>query len=125
MAASSPARTRSSMGFVDELGNFDTAVQRAKILTHIRNANLIEYRVPFDLGSVLSRVFGKTESPALKVDLGFDLPSSRPASFISSPQPSFPTEGAGRRIFTSSVGRRCCAAQEFRAEAAALALPAR
>ena len=63
-----------ALGFVDELGNFDTAVQRAKTLTHIQKANLIEYRVPFDLGSVLSRVFGKTEAPGLKVDLGFDLP---------------------------------------------------
>jgi ClpP class serine protease len=61
-------------GFVDELGNFDTAVQRAKTLTHIGSANLVEYRLPFDLGSVLARVFTKTESPALKVDLGFDAP---------------------------------------------------
>ena len=61
-------------GFVDELGNFDTAVQRAKTLTHIRYANLVEYRLPFDLGSLLSRVFGKAEAPALKVDMGFDLP---------------------------------------------------
>jgi len=63
-----------ALGFVDELGNFDTAVQRAKTLTHIQKANLIEYRVPFDLGSVLSRILGKTEAPGLKVDLGFDLP---------------------------------------------------
>jgi len=61
-------------GFVDELGNFDTAVQRAQTLTHISSANLVEYRLPFNLGSLLSRVFGKTDSPALKVDLGFDLP---------------------------------------------------
>ena len=59
---------------MDELGDFDTAVQRAKTLTHIQNANLIAYRLPFDLGSVLARVFGKTETPALKVDLGFDFP---------------------------------------------------
>ncbi len=61
-------------GFVDELGNFDTAVQRAKILTRIPKATLVQYRLPFDLGSVLARVFSKTETPALKVDLGFDLP---------------------------------------------------
>jgi len=61
-------------GFVDELGDFDTAVKRAETLAKIPNANLIEYREPFDLGSVLSRMFGKTEVPALKVDLGFDLP---------------------------------------------------
>lgn len=62
------------LGFVDELGNFDTAVKRAKTLSHIQGANLIEYRLPFDLGSVLARMFSKSEAPALKVDLGFDLP---------------------------------------------------
>ena len=65
-------------GFVDELGDFDTAVARAKTLTHIPSANLVEYRLPFDLGSVLARVLGKTESPGLKVDLGFDLPRLQP-----------------------------------------------
>jgi len=61
-------------GFVDELGNFDTAVKRAKILTRIPSANLVQYRVPFDLGSVLARILGKSEVPALKVDVGLDLP---------------------------------------------------
>jgi protease-4 len=61
-------------GFVDELGNFDTAVNRAKTLTHIPNASLIEYRLPMDLGSVLARMLGKSETPALKVDFGIDLP---------------------------------------------------
>jgi protease-4 len=65
-------------GFVDELGDFDTAFQRAKILTHIQSAKLVEYRLPFDLGSVLARVLGKTEVPGLKVDLGFDLPRLQP-----------------------------------------------
>jgi protease-4 len=62
------------LGFVDELGDFDTAVKRAEILTGIKAATLVEYRQPFDLGSVLSRVLGRTETPALKVDLGFELP---------------------------------------------------
>jgi protease-4 len=61
-------------GFVDELGNFDTAVQRAKNLSGIPGANLVAYRVPFDLGSVLARVLGKTEAPALKVDMGLNFP---------------------------------------------------
>ena len=61
-------------GFVDELGDFDAAVQRAQNLASISNASLIAYRVPFDLGSVLSHIFGKAETPALKVDLGVDLP---------------------------------------------------
>ncbi|HWD18187.1 MAG TPA: signal peptide peptidase SppA [Verrucomicrobiae bacterium] len=61
-------------GFVDELGDFDTAVNRAEKLTSISSANLIEYHVPVDLGAVLSHVLGKSEAPALKVDLGWDMP---------------------------------------------------
>jgi protease IV len=61
-------------GFVDELGDFDTAVKRAETLAALSSANLVEYRVPFDLGSVLSHIFGKTAVPAFKVDLGMDLP---------------------------------------------------
>ncbi len=63
-----------SLGFVDEVGDFRTAVQRAQNIAGISKANLVEYRVPFDLGSVLFHLFGKTETPALRVDIGFDLP---------------------------------------------------
>jgi len=62
------------LGFVDELGDFRSAVKRAEKLTSISGANLVEYRVPVDLTSVLSHVFGKSDAPALKVDFGFDLP---------------------------------------------------
>jgi protease-4 len=62
------------LGFVDELGDFQTAVKRAEKLTSISGANLVEYRVPVDLTSMLSHLFGKSDAPALKVDLGFDLP---------------------------------------------------
>jgi protease-4 len=63
-----------NLGFVDELGDFNAAVKRAEVLAGIPSASLIEYRLPVDLGSILSHVLGKTEAPALKVDLGFDLP---------------------------------------------------
>jgi protease IV len=63
-----------NFGFVDELGDFETAVNRAQIIAGIPSANLVEYRIQFDLSSVLSHVFGKTEVPAIKVDLGMDLP---------------------------------------------------
>jgi len=62
------------LGFVDELGDFDTAVKRAKTIAHIPSASLVEYRLPVDFGSIISRVLGKTETPALKVDLGLELP---------------------------------------------------
>jgi protease-4 len=62
-----------NLGFVDEKGNFETAVERAKNIVHITNANLVRYERPFDLGNVL-RWLVKTEPPAVKVDLGIDLP---------------------------------------------------
>ena len=61
------------LGFVDELGNFDTAVERAKKLAGITQANLVQYERPFDLGT-LFRLLGQTESRAVKIDLGLQLP---------------------------------------------------
>ena len=61
------------LGFVDELGNFDTAVERARDLARINNANLVQYVRPFDLGN-LFRLFGQSESRAVKIDLGVQLP---------------------------------------------------
>ncbi len=62
------------LGFVDELGNFDAAVKRAEKLASIPSASLVEYRVIFDFQSVLSHLFGKSDVPALKVDLGIGPP---------------------------------------------------
>ena len=61
------------LGFVDELGNFDTAVERARRLARIKDANLVQYQRPFDLGN-LFRLFGESESRAVKIDLGMQLP---------------------------------------------------
>jgi protease-4 len=63
-----------NFGFVDELGDYDVALKRALKLAHIPSANVIEYRTPIDLGSVLLRLFGKTDAPAIKLDLGVQLP---------------------------------------------------
>jgi protease-4 len=63
-----------NFGFVDELGDFHTAIQRAKTIANISSASLIAYRMPFDFGEVLSHVFGKSDVPAIKVELGMDLP---------------------------------------------------
>ncbi len=62
------------LGFVDELGNFDAAVKRAEKLASNPSASLVEYRVIFDFQSVLSHLFGKSDVPALKVDLGIGPP---------------------------------------------------
>ena len=60
-------------GFVDELGNFEAAFDRAKKLARLPDAQLIRYEQQFDLAN-LFRLFVKTEPPALKLDLGMDLP---------------------------------------------------
>lgn len=60
-------------GFVDELGDFDTAVERAKILTGTKEANLIRYEMPFNLSNFL-RFFVKSEAPVIKVDVGMEAP---------------------------------------------------
>jgi protease-4 len=61
------------LGFVDELGDFKTAVARAKKLAGIPEANLVQYGLPFELAD-LFRFFGKTDVHTVKVDLGLDLP---------------------------------------------------
>jgi protease-4 len=63
-----------NFGFVDELGDFDTARKRAESLAKISSANLVQYRLPADLGSMLFHLLGKTEVPAIKLDLGVELP---------------------------------------------------
>ncbi len=67
------------LGFVDELGNFETAVERTLELTGLEAANLVTYRQPFRLGMLL-RLLGESEgrasakSQTVKLDLGVDLP---------------------------------------------------
>ena len=61
------------LGFVDELGNFDDAVNRAENIAAIGNADLIEYRQRHELGDLL-RLFGETQSRAVKLDLGVEMP---------------------------------------------------
>ena len=58
---------------MDELGTFDDAVKRAKSIVGISKANLIEYQQRFDLSN-LFRLFGKSESKVVKVNLGMDVP---------------------------------------------------
>jgi protease-4 len=67
-------KTALNFGFVDELGDFDTAVKRTKSLAKISSANLVQYRMPMDLGSILFHLLGKSEMPTIKVDLGVELP---------------------------------------------------
>lgn len=66
-------RQAHELGFVDELGSFQTAVQRAKKLRNLGRANLIQYQQPFNLAN-LFRLFAKSEPRSIKVDIGADLP---------------------------------------------------
>lgn len=61
------------LGFVDELGNFNTAVARAMKLAKIDDANVIQYHPVFGLGDLLG-MFGSSEARTLKIDVGLDIP---------------------------------------------------
>jgi protease IV len=62
------------LGLVDELGNFESAVRRArKLAGKISDANLIRYQEPFNLASMFS-LLGQSESKTLKIDLGLEIP---------------------------------------------------
>ncbi len=61
------------LGFVDQKGNFDDAISRAKSLAGIGSANLIEFQQRYDI-SDLFRLFGQSESKVVKLDLGVEAP---------------------------------------------------
>jgi protease IV len=74
------------LGFVDQLGSFETAVGKAEALTGISSANLIEYQQRYDLSDFL-RLFGKSEGKtAVKIDLGIEAPKLKAGQpyFLSS-----------------------------------------
>ena len=66
------------IGLVDELGDFDAAVKRAKTIASIHDgANLIEYRERYDLSNFLS-MFGQSgKAHDIKLDMGLDIPKLR------------------------------------------------
>jgi protease-4 len=66
-----------ALGFVDQVGDFDDAVERAQRIAHIPDANLVEYRERYDLSDFLS-MFGQSGSAHdIKLDLGLDIPKLR------------------------------------------------
>lgn len=73
------------LGLVDELGDGDAAIERAKKLTSLADAKLVRYARPFNLGSLLG-LFGKAETSSVKVDIGFDVPKIKAGNlyFLSS-----------------------------------------
>ncbi|TAK98911.1 MAG: signal peptide peptidase SppA [Verrucomicrobia bacterium] len=61
------------LGFVDQIGNFDDAVDRTEQIAGIKKANLVEYRERHGLAELLG-VEGKSQSRAVKIELGIELP---------------------------------------------------
>jgi len=56
------------LGFVDEVGTFDEAVKRAKLMAGISEANVIRYQHILDISS-LFRLFGESKAQSVQIDL--------------------------------------------------------
>jgi protease-4 len=65
------------LGFVDQIGDFDDAIDTTKKLVHIQSAEVVEYQQIFELSN-LFHLFGKSDAKAVKVDLGVDVPRLTP-----------------------------------------------
>ncbi len=67
-----------NLGLVDELGDFDKAVDRAEQIVHIDDATLIEYRERYDISNFLSMFGQNNKAHDIKLDLGADMPKLQP-----------------------------------------------
>lgn len=65
------------LGFVDQLGDFDDAVDRAEEIADVSNANLVEYRERYDFSNIFSLLGESSQSHDIKLDLGADVPKLR------------------------------------------------
>jgi protease-4 len=65
------------IGLVDELGDFDNAVDRAMTIAHVKTANLVEYRERYDFSNFLSMFGQGAQAKDIKIDLGLDIPKLR------------------------------------------------
>ena len=66
-----------NLGLVDELGNFEVALDRALQLARLDGAKLITYQPHFRFPGFLS-LLGQARSGSVKVDLGLPLQSRLP-----------------------------------------------
>ena len=62
------------LGFVDQIGDFQDAVDRAQQIAGIRDANLVEYRERYDFSNFFHMLGQSDLSHTIKLDLGMDLP---------------------------------------------------
>jgi protease-4 len=63
------------LGFVDQLGDFDDAVQKARQIAGVSNANLIEYRERYDISDLFSMFGQSSKAPEIKLDFGVEAPN--------------------------------------------------
>ena len=66
-----------NLGLVDQLGDFDDAVDRAMEIVHIKDANLVEYQERYDISNFLSMFGQNGQAKDIKLDLGVDMPKLR------------------------------------------------
>jgi protease-4 len=64
------------LGFIDQLGTFEDAVERAKKFAGVSSANVVQYQQRYDLAD-LFHLFGKAHAKGVKLDLGLDAPKLR------------------------------------------------
>ena len=72
------------LGLVDELGGFETAVKRALKFAGLTEANLVTYQEPFDLLDLFG-ILGKSDSKAVKVDIGVEVPKLQAGLYYLAP----------------------------------------
>jgi protease-4 len=63
-----------NLGLVDELGDFDDAVDRTEKIAGIKDSNLVEYRQHYDITDFLSMFGQSSKAPDIKLDLGIEAP---------------------------------------------------
>jgi protease-4 len=64
-------------GFVDEIGDFDDAVERAEKIAHIDDCDLVEYRERYDLSNFLSMFGQSSQAHDIKLQLDTEGPKLR------------------------------------------------
>jgi protease-4 len=70
-------KTAYELGFVDQIGNFQTAIDKARELAGISKAHIVRYQEPFTLARIfgMGAMFGgKAEKNSVKLDVGVDFP---------------------------------------------------
>ena len=65
------------LGLVDELGNFDDAVDRAMEIAGVKSANLVEYRERYDFANLFSMFGQSSQAHEIQLTLGVEVPKLR------------------------------------------------